>query len=363
MPEVLVIIPTYNESENIGTLIDRIFEVSRDLHVLVVDDASPDGTADVVSERQKTFGEDKLFLIVRNQGKAGRGSACLEGFKFAREKNYNVAIEMDADLSHDPADVPHLLDGLSNADVVVGSKYIKGGKVVGWEWYRKILSRMANLYVRTILRMPIHDYTNGYRCYGPSALAKIPELEIEGTGFTVIPQMSYQLWRKGMRFKEVPIVFANRRKGKSNMSIKEIKESFLAVIKIRSHAAHLHLMQLFKFGTTGFTNLGLDLILLSLFVEIIKIPLEYSAPLSTIIVVINVFFMNKYWTFKNNQQKHVSQGVKFALVYGSAGILVNLFTIFFTNTLGIFYIASRIISIFITALWNYTWMHLKVFKH
>jgi len=233
MSDVLIVIPTYNERENIGTLIDGIFSLSAGVDVLVVDDGSPDGTSDIVREKQQQIGEERLKLIVRTQGKAGRGSACMEGFKIALEKGYRAAIEMDADLSHDPKDIPRLIEKLDEADVVVASKYVRGGKVIGWEWYRKLLSWGANMYARLILRLPIHDYTNGYRCYGQRALKLIPDLKIEGTGFTVIPQMSFQLHQAGMTFAEIPITFTNRRKGKSNMSFKEMSESFVAILKIR----------------------------------------------------------------------------------------------------------------------------------
>ena len=180
MDKALVVIPTFNERENIGTLLDRIFALESPPDVLVVDDNSPDGTADVVREKQEQYGNARLTLLVRREGKAGRGSACLHGFRMAREQGYTAAIEMDSDLSHDPADIPRLLAGLKDADVVIGSKYVPGGRVEGWEWYRKYLSRGANIYAGLILKMPIHDYTNGFRCYGPRALAILPELTIDG---------------------------------------------------------------------------------------------------------------------------------------------------------------------------------------
>jgi len=361
MSAALVVIPTFNERENIGELIDRIFALKLDLHVLVVDDHSPDGTAELVREKQRVHGEELLQLVVRTEGKAGRGSACLHGFKIAREKGYRAAIEMDADLSHNPADIPRFLDALSDADVVVGSKYVPGGRVEGWEWYRHLLSRSANLYARLILQMPIRDYTNGYRCYSAKALALLPELEIDGTGFTVIPQMSYRLHQAGMRFAEIPIVFINRRRGTSNMSIHEITKSFFAILKIRSHTLHLHISQLLKFGSTGMLNLVLDFSLLTFFMEIVRLPIIFAGPAASAIVIINVFFMNKYWTFKNQEKKHVEQGIKFGLVYGSSFILVNAITWGLTEIILLWYIFSRLIAIAICAVWNYLWMHHKVF--
>lgn len=360
--EALVVIPTFNERENIGLLIDRIFAQSAPVHVLVVDDASPDGTAHVVEEKQRTYGKERLYLLVRNEGKAGRGSASLKGFTIALEKGYPAAIEMDADLSHDPSDIPRFLEKLRDADVVIGSKYVPGGKVVGWEWYRKVLSRAANLYARLILQMPIRDYTNGYRCYGPRALKLLPLLTIDGKGFTVIPQMSYQLYRQGMRLTEIPIIFTNRRRGTSNMSIREMTESFVAILRIRSHEVALHLGQIAKFATTGFTNSFIDFGILAFCVEILEWPLLPSNVLSTGIAITNAFFMNKRWTFKNKDARHGSQYAQFLLVYGSCFLLAQGALWFFAVYLGFWYIPVKIGIIPAAALWNYLWMHFHVFR-
>ena len=362
MQKVLVVIPTFNERENIGLLIDRIFAQSAPVEVLVVDDASPDGTAEIVKEKQKTFGIERLHLLVRNEGKGGRGSAALQGFAIAREKGFEAAIEMDADLSHDPSDIPRFLEKLSDADVVIGSKYVPGGKVVGWEWYRTFLSRTANFYAHLILQLPIRDYTNGYRCYGPRALQILPELSIDGKGFTVIPQMSYQLAKKGMRLTEIPIVFTNRRRGTSNMSIREMTESFVAILRIRSHDVALHFGQLVKFATTGFTNSFIDFGILAFCVEILKWPLLPSNVLSTGIAITNAFFMNKRWTFKNVEERHTAQYVQFLLVYGSCFLLAQGALWFFAVYLGFWYIPVKIGIIPAAALWNYLWMHFHVFR-
>jgi dolichol-phosphate mannosyltransferase len=357
----LVVLPTYNEKKNIGTLLDSLFQLEVPLDVLVVDDNSPDGTQEVIREKQKQYGENRLKLVVRMQGKAGRGSACLHGFAIAREEGYDAALEMDTDLSHDPKDIPTLLEGLSHADVVVGSKFHSQSHVIGYEWYRKILSYSANFYAGLILRMPIRDYTNGFRCYNAKALALLPTLPITGVGFTVIPQMSYLLHKAGMRLTEVPITFQNRLHGKSNMGLPEITESFFSILYIRSRVLDQHVRQLIKFFVTGLTNLFLDLALLAFFVEIVRLPLVIAAPVTSVIVVTNVFIMNKLWTFKNKEKKVASQGVKFILVYASSIIMVNVLTLAFTEYAGIWYIPSRIVSILLCALWNYSWMHFGVF--
>ena len=362
MPEALIIIPTYNERENIGALIDGIFSLPNNLHVLVVDDESPDGTADVVSEKQGKYGEDCLQLIVRSEGKAGRGSACMLGFAIARERSYPCAIEMDADLSHDPNDIPRFLAEINNADVVIGSKYVRGSRIIGWGFHRRVLSFCANLYARLILRLPVRDYTNGYRCYGARALAILPDLPIDGVGFTVIPQASYLLHRAGMKLAEIPITFTNRRMGSSNMSMREISESVFAILKIRSNKLYVHATQLIRFAMTGGSGLVLDIALLATMVEALKLPLIIAGPASTSVVIIYVFLMNKHWTFRNNEKKNVEQGIKFTLVYASSFVLVNAITLLLAEILLLWYIVARLIAIATCAVWNYSWMHCHVFR-
>lgn len=369
MPQLqaLVVIPTYNERENIGPLIDGIFAHSSPVHVLVVDDNSPDGTAEVVRGHQRKYGAERLHLLVRKEGKAGRGSACMEGFSWAQRGGYQAVIEMDADLSHDPRDIPRFLEALRNADVVIGSKYLRESHIIGWEWYRKLLSRAANTYARLILRMPVRDYTNGYRCYGLRALALLPELQVDGKGFTVIPQLSYQLYLRGMRIIEIPIVFTNRRHGKSNMSLREIVESAFTILRIRSHFLHLHISQFLKFAIIGGSNTLLDLFLLALFVEVSAVPLRLAVVLADSLAITNAFFMNRWWTFRRKgfggQAGHIAvQYVKFLLVYGTSFLLGISITLFLAEIVGVWYIFAKICAIPPAAIWNYCWLHFGVFR-
>jgi dolichol-phosphate mannosyltransferase len=362
MAEILVIVPTFNERGNIGVLLERIFALPLPLHVLVVDDGSPDGTAEVVRIVQRKVGTDRLFLRERRGGKAGRGSACLEGFAFARERGYQAVIEMDADLSHDPRDIPRFLEALQGADVVIGSKYCPGGRVEGWEWYRRCLSRMANLYAHLILQMSVRDYTNGYRCYSTRAIALLPNLPIEGSGFTVIPQMSYLLERAGMRLREIPIVFTNRRAGTSNMSLREIMESARAILRLRSRTLDLHLSQFLKFGTVGVSAALLDLSLLTVAVEVLKLPLLSAIILADGITVTYVFLLNKWWTFRDERPRYVSQYVSFLLVYASSFLLGVSLTWILAVVVGLWYVLAKILAIPLCAVWNYCWLHFRVFS-
>lgn len=226
----LVIIPTYNEAQNILKLIDAILMKQIQDHkfdVLVVDDSSPDGTAQLVSDHREF--NKTLFLIKRDK-KDGRGGAIIAGFRYAMDKNsYHHVIEMDGDFSHDPRDLVRLVNENQDFDMTVGSRYISKGMILGWSLRRRIFSRFANAYARFILRIPLFDYTNGYRCYSLNALRMLDFSRIMSKGYIVLSELAYQLHLKGARFSEIPITWVNRQHGGTNLSLKEIMESFLAV--------------------------------------------------------------------------------------------------------------------------------------
>lgn len=229
--KILVIIPCYNERENIVQLINAILEQSADIDVLVVDDNSPDGTSALVqAEVPKHHGH--LILLTRT-GKGGRGSAVLAGFRHALEKGYDYAFEMDADFSHKPSEIPLFLERIKTCDFVVGSRYIQGSEIHDWGWKRTFFSRWANRYARLVLRIPLSDYTNGYRLYTRRALEALDMNAIDAKGYVVLSEVAYQLYRKGFSLGEVPTIFVNRRRGISNLSFKEIKEAFMSVLRIR----------------------------------------------------------------------------------------------------------------------------------
>jgi dolichol-phosphate mannosyltransferase len=229
MIKTLIIIPSYNESDNIIKLIDVLLLENTEVDVLVVDDSS-DNTADLIKKRQ--IGESRLNLIKRN-GKGGRGTAVLEGFEFALDHDYRLIAEMDADFSHDPHEFQSLVAVSGEDTLVIGSRYLKKSKIVGWPIRRRVFSKLANFYANAILGIGIHDYTNGYRIYGREALEKLDMSKIKGVGYIVLSEISYQLFKKGVNFVEVPTVFINRRRGVSNFSFKEIIEAFVSVLKVR----------------------------------------------------------------------------------------------------------------------------------
>lgn len=228
--KTLIIIPSYNESENIINLIDVLLKENSNIDVLVVDDSSDD-TANLIKNMQSK-GESRLFLIKR-QTKSGRGSAVLEGFKFALTRDYKLIAEMDADFSHDPHEFKSLIAVAGDNTVIIGSRYLKESRIIGWPLSRRIFSKLANFYAKAILQIPIHDYTNGYRVYGRKALEKLDLLKIKNSGYVVLSEISYQLFKKMVKFIEVPTLFINRKKGISNFSSKEVMEAFVSILKIR----------------------------------------------------------------------------------------------------------------------------------
>lgn len=228
----LVIIPTYNEKENIENIIRKVMSLSGQYHVLIVDDGSPDGTATIVKQLQKEFSES-LFILER-KGKLGLGTAYIAGFKWALERDYDFIFEMDADFSHDPDDLNRLYDACQKgADLVVGSRYTKGGKVVNWPWDRIFISKGGALYTKMITWMPVNDPTAGFVCYSRKVLTTIPLDKVHFVGYAFQIEMKYRAWKLGFKIGEVPITFRDRKEGVSKMSGNIIKEAMYGVWKMR----------------------------------------------------------------------------------------------------------------------------------
>ncbi|SFS35733.1 dolichol-phosphate mannosyltransferase [Zhouia amylolytica] len=231
--ECVVIIPTYNEIENIEAIIKAVFDLKQNYHVLIVDDNSPDGTADKVRELQKQF-KDELFLEVR-QEKTGLGTAYIHGFKWALKNNYDYIFEMDADFSHNPKDLPRLLDACINkgADLAIGSRYIKGVNVVNWPMGRIILSYGASFYVKLITGMRVNDPTAGFVCYKRSVIERLDLDKIQFVGYAFQIEMKFKAHLQKFKLIEVPIVFTDRVKGTSKMDGKIIYEAIWGVLKMK----------------------------------------------------------------------------------------------------------------------------------
>ncbi|UBM57573.1 polyprenol monophosphomannose synthase [Marinilongibacter aquaticus] len=230
MRENLVIIPTYNEMENIRQIVAAVFELSVPFEILIVDDGSPDGTAEIVKELQSQHA-DKLHLIER-QGKQGLGTAYIRGFKWALEKGYAFIYEMDADFSHNPKDLERLYASckFESFDVAIGSRYIKGVNVVNWPIGRVLMSYFAGVYVRFITRMPIMDPTGGFICYSRKVLQAIDLDRITFVGYAFQIEMKFNAYLHKFKIQEVPIIFTDRTRGESKMSTKIFREAVLGVI-------------------------------------------------------------------------------------------------------------------------------------
>ena len=231
--EKLVIIPTFNEKENIVNILEAIFQLNQNFDVLVVDDSSPDGTASLVKNLQQKY-PNQLFLEER-KGKAGMGTAYIHGFKWALAKGYSYIFEMDADFSHSPNDLPRLYEVCKNnkADVAVGSRYVQGGAVVNWPWDRLLLSRGASIYTNIITRMPVKDSTAGFVCYKKEVLQAINFDSLKFVGYAFQIEMKFRAWKLGFQIKEIPIIFQDRFSGSSKMNKSIIKEGVLGVLKLK----------------------------------------------------------------------------------------------------------------------------------
>jgi dolichol-phosphate mannosyltransferase len=228
--EHLVIIPTYNERENIVTLIDRLLALPYGLHVLVVDDNSPDGTGDLVAARKQN--EPRIHLLQR-PGKLGLGSAYVAGFRYALAQGAQYVFEMDADFSHDPVSIGNFLEAVKDHDVVLGSRYLDGVTVVHWPLSRLILSYSANVYTRLITGLPVRDATGGYKCFRRRALEAVNLDQVKSDGYAFQIEMSYKIWRKGFKIVEIPITFVDRRAGVSKMNNRIVWEAAWMVWRLR----------------------------------------------------------------------------------------------------------------------------------
>ncbi len=239
MHNTLVIIPTYNEKENIEAIIRAVLTQNHPFDVLIVDDNSPDGTAGIVKNLQQEF-KDNLFLEVRNE-KNGLGTAYIHGFKWALKNKYDYIIEMDADFSHNPKDLIRLQQecAKNNADLSIGSRYIKGKiNVVNWDFKRIVLSVGASKYVRLITGIPVYDTTAGFVCYKRKVLETINLDQIKFIGYAFQIEMKYKAWKHGFTIKEIPIIFTDRVKGTSKMSSSIITEAIFGVLKMKFRGIH-----------------------------------------------------------------------------------------------------------------------------
>ncbi len=226
----IVIIPTYNEAENIEKIVNAALQQSNELEVLVIDDSSPDNTAQIV---EKLIVANPKIHLIKRSGKLGLGTAYIAGFKYMLAHGYDYCFEMDADFSHNPNDLPRFIELIDNYDLVIGSRYCQGVSVINWPMKRLILSFFACWYARKVTGCPVRDLTAGFKCYTKNALSSInlEKLKSDGYGFQI--EIDFMIWRKGFKIKEIPIIFIERRVGTSKMSKNIITEAFLLVLRLR----------------------------------------------------------------------------------------------------------------------------------
>lgn len=226
----LIIIPTYNESENVNKLVESILRYQGEIHILFVDDNSPDGTAGLI--KNLALQNPQIHLLSR-PGKLGLGSAYLAGFSYALENNYDYIFEMDADFSHNPKEIPNFLKAIVNNDLVLGSRYIKGVNVINWPMGRLLMSYYANMYTRIITGLPVRDATGGFKCFRREVLEQINFNNVKSNGYAFQIELSFKTWKKGFRIKEIPIIFVDRVAGVSKLSREIMWEAIFMVWKLR----------------------------------------------------------------------------------------------------------------------------------
>lgn len=226
----LIIIPTYNEMENIPRLIPILLERNESIEILIVDDNSPDGTGDYV---KKLSEENPRIHLISRPGKMGLGTAYVEGFKYALNKDFEFIFEMDADFSHDPNEIGNFLIAIKDYDLVIGSRYITGVNVINWPMRRLLLSYFANIYTRVITGLPVHDTTGGYKCFRRKVLESIELDKVKSNGYAFQIEMNFKAWKNNFKVGEIPIIFHDRVKGTSKMSKKIVREAITMVWKLR----------------------------------------------------------------------------------------------------------------------------------
>ena len=227
----IVIVPTDNERANLQELVDKIRQYAPDLHVLIVDDNSPDGTGMLADELHQKH-PDRISVLHREK-KEGLGKAYVDGFRQVLKQDYECILQMDADLSHDPAHLPRFLEQIQNHDLVVGSRYLQGISVVNWDLKRLIMSKLATNYVRFVTRMPFTDTTSGFKCWRRDALEAIDFETAFSSGYVFLVEMKYKAFRKGFRVTEVPIIFVERKSGNSKLDWGVIREAIWGVLRLR----------------------------------------------------------------------------------------------------------------------------------
>ncbi|HEX5165135.1 MAG TPA: glycosyltransferase family 2 protein [Thermomicrobiales bacterium] len=366
----IVIIPTYNEHETLVPLVQQVLDAAPGTDVLIVDDASPDGTGALADSLAAV--EERVDVIHR-EGKQGLASAYREGFQHALDRGYELITQMDADFSHRPEDLPRLLEGATDADVVVGSRNVAGGRTEGWPWLRKLVSRGGSVYTRTLLRLPIHDCTSGFKCIRRRALASIDINDVSSAGFGFQVEMNFLFHRAGMQLAEVPIVFPNRTAGESKMSRDIFMEAMTLVWRLRwanrpraGQAAQRvsnrsrrllarHGSRFLRFAAVGGAGVAVNSGLLYIFVSQAGLAPLIAAGVATEVSILSNFALNDAWTFRGvrGNVSRIASAARYNLnALGGFGLSLAVLA-FLTQTTGIHYMLANLFAIGSATLWNY----------
>lgn len=353
--DVCVVIPTYNEAGTIRELIEALEELSRRsvIRVVIVDDDSTDGTIGIIEEMMEKHGN---IILVERGRKLGFGTAIIDGFKAALslEPAAEFIVTMDADLSHDPREVPSLVEACDKDSLVVGSRYIKGGEIHGWGLYRKTVSRAANFLARVFVNIPARDCTSGFRCYRADLVQTIlPSLE--GVGYDIQIETLYETARHGFSIDEKSITFRERRSGESKLKRGDIWDFIKGIYTLFRRSGEWK--RVIKFGIVGLSGAFVNEGLLWFLTDLVGIFYLVSAVISTEAAIINNFLWNETWTFRDRAEGALkasfSRFVKFNLGRMVGMVMGVALLAFFTEIFGVYYLSANILAVGIVLIWNY----------
>ncbi|KYH39349.1 MAG: hypothetical protein AYL28_000730 [Candidatus Bathyarchaeota archaeon B23] len=348
MPQVCVVVPTYNEAGTIGELLEALESLGLDLHILIVDDGSTDGTIELVEEASQRHGN--ITLLERGE-KLGLGSALRDGLKAALNLGVELVVTMDADLSHGPLELPRLLERASPHRIVLGSRYVEGGRIEGWSLYRRLVSWVANLLARLLTGVPSRDSTTGYRCYGVEAVRGIlPHLR--GVGYELQVEILSVAHRLGVEIVEAPITFRERRRGRSKLGLGEMWSFLRTLLRLFLHSGEAG--RALRFTLVGLSGLLVNEVVIWLLTELVGLYYLLSGAISAEVSIVNNFLWNNYWTFSDRGAGGLlSRFVRFNLTRALGIALTLLLLKLFTELLGLHYLLSNPLAIVIVFVFNY----------
>ena len=357
----LVITPTYNEAENVEPFISAVLAVPGEVDILIVDDNSPDKTAQKIKDLRFKIEEwrDRVYILER-KGKLGLGTAYADGFVWAKKRNYDFVVSMDADFSHEPKDLPRLLNADKNVDIVTGSRYIKGGKVVGWNLWRYLNSHFANIIVRIALGLPLKDATAGFKRYSKKAVDYLLTQKLVASGYAFQVETVFLGKQACLTMSEVPITFVDRRAGESKIA-GEIKKSVKIVWQLFIRRKSVR--QLAKFSVVGLGNFIFDSSIYVFETRVFKIGAIAAKTISFIASATSSYYFNRKWTFRSTHKNITKQYIKFILV-AAIGLGVNVVVFYISHSIfHIYDLISLVNAAAVTTIWNFTANKWWTFKH